>query len=163
MKQKRELITKFVRKKGRLTPYSPDRNHKVLCPVCGCVTFDDYYVCNICNWEFEFLDLDKNYSPANLASAKNYRKKFLRRVSKNIRREYRRLIKTTKNKYILFDMEFVSYCFGLYENFYKNEWFDNDTKEFVANLAYGSLEVVEPLGKSAKEMVHDFVKEEKQN
>lgn len=132
------LITKFVREEGKLIPYTKDRNHKVLCPVCGAVTFDDYYVCNICGWEFESVDFDYAKSPANCwksyhrpQSPKMWRKRFLKKCSPEIKKAYRDLLRLTHNKYRLFDLEFIDYNPGLYRKFYSGDWWDFDTREFI--------------------------------
>lgn len=134
----KKIITEFVRDNGKLTPYANDRNHKVLCPVCGCVTFDDYYVCDICGWEFDGVDFDYAKSSANylksikhLQSPKMWRKHFLSTCSDIIIKEYKKLEKLTKNKYRLFDFEYIVYNPNLYRNFYSNSFIDNDTKEFL--------------------------------
>lgn len=126
-------INKFTREGDKLIPYTEDRNHKVLCPVCGSVMYDDNFVCDICHWEFDGIWFDYQKVPVNFClSPKKWRQKFLKKCSPEIRSAYKNLIKVTHNKYRLFDLEYIKYNPRLYRNFYNSGWFDQDTKEFIS-------------------------------
>lgn len=129
-------ISAFTRETGRLIPYSDDRAHMILCPVCGCVSFDDNYVCDICGWEFDGVYFDNERVPVNFGmSQKRWREKFLHKCSKNIQSAYKNLIRESKNKYRLFDLEYILSNPGLYREFYAQDWLDKDTKEFMEVLS----------------------------
>ena len=53
--------------------------NKIICPVCGNETFDDYFICPHCNWEADFLMSDTEYSPANRSTIKKARRRYNRR------------------------------------------------------------------------------------
>lgn len=128
-------INTFIRDGGKLIPYSDDRAHKILCPVCGCVSFDDNYVCSICGWEFDGVYFDNERVPVNFGmSQKKWRKRFISRCSKNIQGAYKNLIRVSKNKYRLFDLEYIVSNPGLYREFYSQNWWDDDTKEFLSEV-----------------------------
>ncbi len=46
----------------------------VMCPVCGHLTLDNYYVCDTCGWEYDGSK-GNEYSSANGTSAEAYRKR----------------------------------------------------------------------------------------
>ena len=47
------------------------------CPVCGNKTYDNYYICPHCGWEYDGLPEDQ-YSAANGAALKEYRENYLK-------------------------------------------------------------------------------------
>lgn len=104
----------------------------VICPVCGCLALDGYYVCDICGWEFDGTLMDKEKSLANRRmSIRGYRKNFLKSCSKEIKSSYKELKRRINNTYRPFDFEFIVYNPGLYRDFYKEEFIDDDTKQFL--------------------------------
>lgn len=131
MKKKNKSIT--LEKFQRECNLHQDSYYKyAICPVCGCLTLNGYYVCDICGWEFDGTLMEKEKSTANNhLSIKKYRKLFLSNCSKEIRIAYKKLSKTSKNKYRLFDGEYIKCKPNLYRNFYSNSFIDNDTKEFL--------------------------------
>ena len=51
---------------------------EIICPVCGCKTLDNYYICKSCGWEYDGFPKD-HYSAANGATLENYRKNIIGR------------------------------------------------------------------------------------
>lgn len=86
-----------------------------------------------------------------LSQNKEFRKKFdnvtlgcqLAMFEKFIDEEYNKLIREREDKPvdITVHLEDIKYNPGLYRNFYKNSWFDLDTKEFIST--YISLNISE--------------------
>ena len=45
----------------------------VTCPVCGHETLDHYYICQHCDWEYDGVTGEDEYSDANKATVSQYR------------------------------------------------------------------------------------------
>ena len=48
---------------------------EVICPVCGQVTLDSFWVCENCNWEYDDTIDENEYSDANRGSIRDYKEK----------------------------------------------------------------------------------------
>lgn len=103
-----------------------------ICPICGCLTLNGYYVCDICGWEYDGTVMEKEKSIFNNnLTVKRYRKKFLCGCSNEIQKAYISLIRKTKNKYWLFDPSFIINRPKNYIEFYRNKFIDAPTIEWV--------------------------------
>lgn len=49
----------------------------VICPICGNETFDDYFICPTCKWEY---DESTEYSSVNKMTLKEYKENYLKKV-----------------------------------------------------------------------------------
>ena len=48
---------------------------EVICPVCGQVTLDSFWICENCNWEYDDTIDENEYSAANQGSIRDYKEK----------------------------------------------------------------------------------------
>ena len=57
--------------------YGVNKNlyNEVVCPVCGQVTLDSFWVCENCNWEYDDTIDENEYSDANRGSIRDYKEK----------------------------------------------------------------------------------------
>lgn len=103
-----------------------------ICPVCGCLTLNGYYVCDICGWEYDgtVMENEKSIFNNNL-SVKKYRKNFISGCSHEIQKAYKILMNKTKNKYWLFDPSFIMNRPRYYTEFYCNKFIDGCTIEWL--------------------------------
>lgn len=53
----------------------------IACPCCGNETFDMYFICPHCGWEYDGIINDDDYSSANDMTLKEYRAQY--KVTKN--------------------------------------------------------------------------------
>lgn len=74
MKKLEEILSKSVIDEHLAAGYKI-----TVCPVCGNETFDDYFICPTCGWEYDDFPED-HYSAANGATLRECRKYYLERV-----------------------------------------------------------------------------------
>ena len=57
--------------------YGVNKNlyNEAICPVCGQVTLDNFWVCENCNWEYDDTIDENEYSDANQGSIRDYKEK----------------------------------------------------------------------------------------
>lgn len=49
--------------------------NEVICPVCGQVTLDSYWICDNCNWEYDDTTDENEYSCVNHGTIRSYKEK----------------------------------------------------------------------------------------
>ena len=72
MKKIRELLTEDV-----INSQLNIGSKIIVCPVCGNETFDDYFICPTCSWEY---DGSLNYSTTNKCTLKEYKEKYQKSI-----------------------------------------------------------------------------------
>ena len=115
-----------------------DSSYKfTICPVCGCLTLNGYYICDICGWEYDgtVMERERSIFNSNL-SVKSYRKKFLSGCSPKIQEAYKKLVCTTKNKYWVFNPSFIANRIRQYSEFYNQDFIDDLTKEYIHKICW---------------------------
>ena len=67
--------------------YGVNKNlyNEVVCPVCGQVTLDSFWVCENCNWEYDDTIDENEYSDANRGSIRDYKEKMGLLENTNVR------------------------------------------------------------------------------
>ena len=67
--------------------YGVNKNlyNEVVCPVCGQVTLDSFWVCENCNWEYDDTIDENEYSDANRGSIRDYKEKMGLLENPNVR------------------------------------------------------------------------------
>ena len=55
----------------------------VLCPVCGHKTLDNYYICYVCDWEYDGFS-ESHYSAANGMALFEYRNEYIKARASNV-------------------------------------------------------------------------------
>lgn len=69
MKRLTEVLSK------ELVSEHVDKGYKIItCPVCSNETFDDYFICPHCEWEYDNIVDENIYSTTNKSTIKDFRK-----------------------------------------------------------------------------------------
>lgn len=69
MKLLKDVLTKELIKEHVEKGYK-----QITCPVCSNETFDDYFICPHCGWEYDNITDVNVYSTTNKSTIKNFKK-----------------------------------------------------------------------------------------
>lgn len=69
MKKIEEVLDKFI-----VSEHLEKGYKKITCPVCLNETFDDYFICPHCGWEYDNIIDENMYSTTNKSTIKDFKK-----------------------------------------------------------------------------------------
>ena len=55
---------------------------RVICPICKNETYDMYWICPVCGWEYDGAISDSDYSSANKTTVLSYRESYEKSLTK---------------------------------------------------------------------------------